>query len=186
VFEQLKDEVHSLAGIKAPVLGELGKDESAPARGPMREPKLNPAALVKDGSLADSSAAQKITFPPQKARYLCLQALSSHNGDEFTTLAELDALGAEGKAIPRKGWKIVYVDSEENLAEGDQAEKAIDGDPDSFWHSLWSAPHPKHPHTLVIDLGKEQELAGLRLLPRQDSVNGRIKDYKLYLSVTPF
>lgn len=187
VFEQLKDDVHRLAGIKTPVLDQLNKDETAPAaRGKMKKPKLTPAALVKAGSLADSSDAQTINFPPTRARYLCLVAVSSQNDDDFTTLAELDALGADGKAISHKGWKVVYVDSEENFAEGDPAENAFDGKPDSFWHTLWSAPHPKHPHTLVVDLGQEHELSGVRLLPRQDSVNGRIKDYQLYLSATPF
>jgi len=187
VFEQLKDDVHSLAGIKTPVLDRLNPDENAPApRGKMKEPKLKPDALVKTGSLAAGNAAQNIVFPPTKARYLCLQALSSHNGDEFTTLAELDALDAGGKAISHQSWKVLYVDSEENFAEGDLAENAIDGNPDTFWHTLWSAPHPSHPHTVVVDLGGEQQLSGVRLLPRQDSPNGRIKDYRLYLSRTPF
>ncbi len=187
VFEQLKDDVHSLAGIKTPILDQLNKDENAPApRGKMKAPKLTSAALIKEGSLADNGDAQDITFPPTTARYLCLQALSSQNGDEFTTLAELDALDADGKAISHKGWKVLYVDSEENFAEGDLAENAIDGKADTFWHTLWSAPHPSHPHTLVIDLGAEHELAGVRLLPRQDSRNGRIKNYRLYLSPEPF
>jgi beta-galactosidase len=186
VFEQLKDDVLSLAGIKSPILDQLNKDENAASRGPMKEPRLTAANLVKTGSLADGRDAQDIVFPAKTARYLCLQALSSQNGDEFTTLAELDALDAAGQTISRKGWKILYVDSEENLAEGDQAEKAMDGDPDSFWHTVWSAPHTSHPHTLVMDLGAEHELAGVRLLPRQDSPNGRIKDYRLYLSLPPF
>jgi len=183
VFEQLKDDVHNLSGLKSPILDQLKPDENAPARGPMKEPKLTPASLVKEGRFADGSAAQEILFPAQNARYLCLQALSSQNGDEFTTLAELDALDAAGNTIPHKGWKILYVDSEENLAEGDSAENAIDGDPDSFWHTLWSAPHTNHPHTLVVDLGGEYELSGVRALPRQDSPNGRIKDFRLYLSL---
>ena len=187
VFEQLKDDVHSLAGITTPVLDQLNRDENAPApRGKVKEPKLKPAALVKEGSLAAGSDAQDLACPATKARYLALQALSSQNGDEFTTLAELDALDAGGKAISHKGWKIVYADSEENLAEGDPADNAIDGKPDTFWHTLWSAPHPSHPHTLVIDLGAEQTISGVRLLPRQNSPNGRIKDYRLYLSLTPF
>jgi beta-galactosidase len=187
VFEQLKNGVHPLAGITTPVLDQLNKDENAPApRGKMKEPKLTAAALVKTGALADGRGAQEISFPAQTARYLCLQALSSQNGDEFTTLAELNVLDAHGKALPRKGWKILYVDSEENFAEGDLAENAIDGDADTFWHTLWSAPHPSHPHTLVVDLGAAREISGVRLLPRQDSPNGRIKDYKLYLSETPF
>ena len=81
---------------------------------------------------------------------------------------------------------MIYVDSEENLAEGDQAEMAFDGDADTFWHSLWSAPHTSHPHTIVFDLGAEIEISGVRLLPRQDSPNGRIKEYRLYSSLAPF
>ena len=152
----------------------------------MKEPELSQSALVKEGSLAEGSAAQDIRFPVTKARYLCLQALSSQNGDDFTTLAELDALDATGKTISRQNWKIVYADSEENFAEGDLADNAIDGNRDTFWHTLWSAPHPSHPHSLVVDLGAAQEISGVRLLPRQDSPNGRIKDYRLYLSPMPF
>jgi len=187
VLEQLKDEVHSVAGLTTPVLDQLNPDENANSpRGKMKEPRLKPAALVKAGTLAAGSDAQDIAFPATQTRYLALQALASQNGDEYTTLAELDALDASGKAISRSGWKIGYVDSEENFAEGDPADNAIDGKPDTFWHTLWSAPHPSHPHTLVIDLGAVQTIAGLRLLPRQDSPNGRIKDYRLYLSLTPF
>jgi beta-galactosidase len=200
IFEQIKDGIQPLAGIKTPVLDQLNKDENASAvpvkagkkpapmvvRGKMAESKFSDSALVKTGALPDSDDEQTVTFPAQKARYLGLQALSSHNGDEFTTLAELNVLDAAGKTVPRKNWKVVYVDSEENFSEGDQAEMAFDGDPDTFWHSLWSAPHSSHPHTLVLDLGAEQEISGVRLLPRHDSANGRIKDYKLYLSLAPF
>jgi beta-galactosidase len=200
VFEQIKDGIQPLAGITTPVLDQLNKDENASAvpakeekkpapvvvRGKMQEPKLSDSALVKTGALPDSDDEQTVAFPVQKARYLGLQALSSHNGDEFTTLAELNVQDAAGKTVSRNNWKVVYVDSEENFSEGDQAEKAFDGDTETFWHSLWSAPHTSHPHTLVIDLGAEQEISGVRLLPRQDSANGRIKDYKLYLSTAPF
>ncbi len=186
VFEELKDDVHNLAAIKTPILNELRRDSNGPARGPMKKPQLEPATPIKEGARAPGKSAQDIRFDAQKGRYLCLQALSSHNGDEFTTLAELDALDAAGQPIPRDGWRVVYVDSEETSAEGSQAENALDGDADSFWHSQWSAPHTAHPHTLVIDLGAERELSGLRLLPRQDSANGRIKDYRLYLRSAPF
>jgi beta-galactosidase len=199
VFEQTKDGVRSLAGVKTPVLDQLNPDENAVVRnlvmnkseniaprGKMAEPKFSPSTLVKTGVLADSDEEQTVRVPTQKVRYLGLQALSSHNGDEFTTLAELDALDAAGKTVSRKNWQVVYVDSEENFSEGDPAEKVFDSDPQTFWHTLWSAPHTGHPHTLVIDFGAEQEISGVRLLPRQDSPNGRIKDYRLYLSAAPF
>jgi beta-galactosidase len=194
VLEQIRDGLRTVTGIKEPVLDQLVPDENAPpprpkgenkseiaVRGKMTVPKLTPETLVKTGSLANNDAAKTVGFPKRTGRFLALQTLSSHPGDEFATLAELEALDAAGKVIPRKQWSVAYVDSEENFAEGGQAERALDGDADTVWHSLWSAPHTGHPHTLVIDLGAETEIAGVKLLPRQDSANGRIKDYKLYL-----
>jgi beta-galactosidase len=181
VFEQIKDDVHTLAGIREPILNQLNQDDHAPVRGKMKEPKLHTSDLLKEGQLSDSPSAQDITFPAKKARWVCLQALSSHNGDDFTTIAEINVLDAAGASLPHKNWKIAYVDSEENFAEGEEAEKAIDGDADSFWHTLWSAPHTSHPHEIVVDLGAEHTIAAVRVLPRQDSDHGRIKDYRLYL-----
>jgi beta-galactosidase len=200
VFEQIKDGIQPLAGTKDMILNQLRPDENAPAprrkgdnksesampRAKMAAPKLPDETLVKSGALADSESEQTVKFTAHKGRYLALVALSSHNGDDFTTLAEIEALDATAKTVSRKNWSVAYVDSEENFAEGDQAERALDGDAETFWHSLWSAPHAGHPHTLVIDLGAEQEISGVKLLPRQDSANGRIKDYKLYLSPAPF
>lgn len=200
VFEQIKDGIQPLAGIKDMILNQLKHDDNAPAprrkgenksestavRAKGAAPKLTAETLVKSGALADSDSEKTVKFPARKGRYLALQALSAHNGDDFTTLAEIEAVDAAGKVLSRKNWSVVYVDSEENFAEGDQAEKALDGDAETFWHTLWSAPHTGHPHTLVIDLGAEQEIAGVKLLPRQDSANGRIKDYKVYLSAAPF
>ena len=200
VFEQLKDGVQPLAGIATPILDQLNKDENAPPpktavatppkvapdRSQLTAPKLDSGDLVKSGSLADSDDLQKITFAPKQARYLCLQALSSQNGDDFTTLAELDVLDAAGKPISHQNWKVAYVDSEETSAEYSAAENAFDGDENTFWHTVWSAAQPPHPHTLEIDLGNVHDISGINLLPRQDSPNGRIKDYRLYLKQEPF
>ena len=59
---------------------------------------------------------------------------------------------------------------------------AIDGDPTTHWHTRWGDDEPRHPHELVIDMGKQHELSGFSYLPRQGSRNGRIKDYKFYVS----
>jgi beta-galactosidase len=187
VFEQLKDEVPAISGLATPILNQLNPDDNAPtARPGTKAPKLDALSPVKEGSLADTATAQNITFPATKARYVCLQALSSQNGDNFTTLAELDALDTAGNAISHQGWKVAYVDSEETEADSNPAENAFDGQPDTFWHTLWGNGQPAHPHTLEIDLGAERDLSGIRLLPRQDSRNGRLKDYRLYLGTQPF
>jgi beta-galactosidase len=199
VFEQLKSGVHPLAGISAPILDQLVPDPNAPPaqaaatkpqiaadRTGLKAPDLQPADLVKSGTLADGDDAQDITFAPTSARYLTLQALSSQSGDNFTTLAELDVLDTNGKPIHHKNWKVAYVDSEETSGDFAPAENVFDGDENTFWHTAWSAAQPPHPHTLEIDLGAIHNISGLRLLPRQDSPNGRIKDYRLYLRAEPF
>jgi alpha-L-fucosidase len=48
------------------------------------------------------------------------------------------------------------------------ATMAIDGNPNTFWHTSWNNPIPKHPHTLTIDLAKLQKITGITYLPRQD------------------
>ena len=200
VFEQLKSGVHSIAGITTPILDQTNRDDNAPPptstaaakpqiapdRSQLKAPDLQPADLVKTGALADNDDAQDITFAPKNARYVCLQALSSQNGDDFTTLAELNVLNADGKPVSHKKWKVAYVDSEETSGDFAPAESAFDGDENTFWHTTWSATQPPHPHTLELDLGEARDISGLRLLPRQDSPNGHIKDYRLYLRAEPF
>ncbi len=84
-------------------------------------------------------------------------------------------------SLPRDTWKIVRADSEES-GEG-EAIHAIDGKPDTYWHTRWQGAAPRPPHELVIDLGVKAELAGVTLLPRQDNENGRIKDCEIYTSL---
>jgi hypothetical protein len=79
--------------------------------------------------------------------------------------------------------KVIYVDSEE--ADGYAARYAIDGDPNTFWHTAWrvSSTRTPPPHELQIDLGSSQNLAGFRYLPRQDSYSdGNIGEYEFYVS----
>ena len=121
-----------------------------------------------------------------RKQILFTEALTSHAGDDFTTCAELNLLGANAKVLPSDGWKVVYADSEEVDAEDGSGDKVLDMHPDTFWHTQWDAAKPKHPHHLVIDMGREETVAGLRYLPRQDSGNGNIRDFRLYLSATPF
>jgi beta-galactosidase len=65
--------------------------------------------------------------------------------------------------------------------EGDP-EHAVDGDPDTFWHSRWSQDEAQPPHFLVIDYATPQNIAGLIYTARADGDNGHVKDYELYAS----
>ncbi len=77
-------------------------------------------------------------------------------------------------------WKIVEVSSFEP-GEGD-AKNAIDGNPDTFWHSRWSGDPAQPPHFLVVDFSKQLNVSAVVYTARADSRNGHIKDYEIYLS----
>ncbi len=87
----------------------------------------------------------------------------------------------KGEVSPA-GWTLRYVDSEET--PGYRAFLAFDGDPQTFWHTAWTAGTKPPPHELQIDLGAVQLIGGFRYLPRQDSYTvGNIARYEFYVSM---
>ena len=75
--------------------------------------------------------------------------------------------------LPRTDWKIVGIDDR-------RASAILDGNPATAWHQ----PNSKRlPIDLVIDLGKEQNLAGFRYFPDQALWGpGIITQYEFYTS----
>ena len=66
--------------------------------------------------------------------------------------------------------------------EGD-AENMTDGDPTTFWHTMYSVTVANYPHWVDFDCGTVKTIKGFAYLPRQDSGNGRIKDYEVQTSL---
>ncbi|MEO5712667.1 MAG: discoidin domain-containing protein [Luteolibacter sp.] len=85
--------------------------------------------------------------------------------------------------IPRTGWKLEYVNSEET--NGYAATRSFDGDPSTFWHTKFTAAKlPKPPHQIQINLGTVRNVNGFEYLPRQDNiVVGNIGGYQFYTSM---
>jgi len=78
---------------------------------------------------------------------------------------------------------VVKVDSEETVGENGHGTNAVDGNPDTFWHTQWQDASPEHPHEIIIELTPPSVIKGFTYLPRQDdSDNGSIKDYEFYVS----
>lgn len=77
-------------------------------------------------------------------------------------------------------WSVVSCSSFEE-GEG-EAKNAIDGDPDTFWHSRWSSDQASYPHELVIDFGAPLKIKGIVYRGRQDLENGRVKDFEVKFS----
>ena len=72
--------------------------------------------------------------------------------------------------------------SADSEAPGYESYKAMDGDPQTMWHTSFGAGETRHPHEIVFDLGKSREISGLAYLPRADGGNGTIQDFALYVS----
>jgi hypothetical protein len=79
--------------------------------------------------------------------------------------------------------KFVRADSEETAGEDGKGANAVDGKPDTIWHTQWQDANPLPPHEIVIELLPPTTIKGFTYLPRQDeSVNGVIKGYEFYVS----
>ena len=72
----------------------------------------------------------------------------------------------------------VRVDSQ---AAGFDGAKAMDGNPQTMWHTPWETGETRHPHEIIIDLGKSYEISGIVHRARTGATNGAIKDYECYV-----
>lgn len=83
--------------------------------------------------------------------------------------------------LVKRTWRVVSADSEQ--ADEGPARNAIDGLPDTYWHTAYEPTTPKYPHELIVDLGETGKLRGFRYWPRQDGgTNGRVKAYEFFVS----
>ncbi|MDF7799240.1 discoidin domain-containing protein [Pontiellaceae bacterium B1224] len=81
--------------------------------------------------------------------------------------------------LKKKGWKLVSADSE---ASGYEAKLAIDGNPQTFWHTKFEPKELPFPHQITVDMRKEHVLHTFEFVPRQGSSHPRIKDFQLFVS----
>lgn len=84
---------------------------------------------------------------------------------------KIDALNAE----------VIFASSEE-FGSG-EAKLLTDGDPNTFWHTMYSVTLAKHPHWVDFDLGEEKMIKGFTYLPRPGGGNGNVKDYTIQVSL---
>lgn len=177
-----------LAGLSTPILDEL-RPALDFARLARAEGEFRASIPVASGAFSGEMGWQSVDFAkPASGRYLALEALSALDGGPECAVAGLDAFDEHGTSVPRAGWKILWVSSEETNYLPGHAENAIDGQTSTFWHTEAGASALKHPHRLVIDLGETRTLSGVRYLPRSGDAQerGRIKEFRIYLNDEPF
>ncbi|MFO0839710.1 MAG: beta-galactosidase [Phycisphaerae bacterium] len=177
----------AIAGLREPILDELHPEANAPR--PLRQPgqsvDLRGVAPIHEGAWPASDECQQANFAATRGRYVIFETLSSQRGDAFASCAELRVLDDAGTEVPPDACKVIFADSEELDAEDGAATNVLDNDPATIWHTQWETKPPPHPHVLVIDLGQERLVSGIRYLPRRASPNGRVREFRVYLSSTP-
>lgn len=75
--------------------------------------------------------------------------------------------------------EVVYCSSEE---PGENASFITDGNPSTIWHTAYGVTVAKYPHWIDFDTYSIKGMKGFSILPRQDSTNGNIKDYRIEVS----
>jgi hypothetical protein len=156
-------------------------DFGGPGQGGLRTSRLSAAAQQITGNVLERFGATPYVPLPVRAQCVQLRALSNISGNGFyASAAEIDLLGADGRALPKGAWTIT-ADSSETAAANNVARNAIDDNVATFWHSAYSPSASPLPHTLTIDLGTAADISALRYLPRQDTgTNGTLASYEVH------
>ena len=143
------------------------------------KPDLNSDTPVAQGQFKSGNGWQTVKFNgSKKGRLLCLEASSTQAGDDVVAVAEIYALGADGKRLSREPWTTKYADSEDENGNH-TGDKVFDLQESTYWKTVKGAGFP---HLLVIDLGSEQTITGFEYLPRaEQGAPGSIKNYKIYV-----
>ena len=143
------------------------------------KPDLNSDTPVAQGQFKSGNGWQTVKFNgSKKGHLLCLEASSTHAGDDVVAVAEIYALGTDGKRLSREPWTTKYADSEDENGNH-TGDKVFDLQESTYWKTVKGAGFP---HLLVIDLGSEQTITGFEYLPRaEQGTPGSIKNYKIYV-----
>lgn len=174
-----------VAGVEKPILDMLREKAPETHRKDGQNLNLKTEKVVNAGTFKAGNGWQEVCFAqPVAGRYFCLEGISNYEGNNIAAIAELDVLDNNGKPVSRENWKIVYADSEETRSGNRTADKVFDLQESTFWQTV---DNTAYPHQIVIDLGKEYNVTGFRMLPRAEAgAPGLIKDYKVYVKKSDF
>lgn len=137
------------------------------------------AVAALDTYINGLNASEFEATPGPLAQYVRLIAMSEVNGNAWTSVGEFTVLDDAGNPLTAT---VHAYDSQETTAGYQPALYAVDGNPNTFWHTRWRSPAPAHWHYIILNLGTVKNLGGFIYIPRQDGPNGRIKNYQVHYS----
>lgn len=167
-------------GQTEPELDKLNIGKLQVHNDPVCRPDLSNVVPATTGRFTLDNGWQGVKFAsPVRGRYIALDVRSVYGGGNMASVAEIYAVGDDGKRLTREPWTVKYADSEDAVNGNMTADKAYDLQESTYWQTEKNAPLP---HLLVIDLGSEQTISGIEYLPRaEQGVPGCIQDYAVYV-----
>ncbi|MBR5186447.1 MAG: discoidin domain-containing protein, partial [Akkermansia sp.] len=101
--------------------------------------------------------------------------------DPYAALAEVQPIVSRvlGEYPPHAFFSVAYVSSD--LPEGGPARNVLDGNPDTYWHTLKGVTLASYPHEIRLDMGGERKVKGL-VFQSAKLKEARVKDYEVYVS----
>jgi FOG: PKD repeat len=97
------------------------------------------------------------------------------------SLLSLNLFG-QSVVIPKTAWTLKSVTT---FQKGNPGTLAIDGNPSTYWHSVWASAdsvNAKLPQDIQVDLGGAYDINGFGYTPRVDGGNGTIIKYDFLVS----
>lgn len=172
-------------GLKTPLLDNLQVQKPLTHRLEGETLDLSGYNPVLTGEFAPGNGWQeKKLEKPVSGRYLCFEALDAIDGKDNAAIAEFYVLDENGERLSREPWVVDYADSEDVKSGNRSADKLFDLQESTYWSTI---PGDAFPHSVVIDLGGNKKISAIQYLPRMESdVPGAIKNFRVYVSPTPF
>ncbi len=136
-------------------------------------------APVTTGEFENTTTLKTVAYPEKQGRFMRFRAISPQNpAHPWASAATISAR--------RVNSLTATASSQETAATGHLASSAVDGNPNTFWHSKYTGEFDEAPHSITIDLGVDSNVSGLTYRPRQSGgSNGTITSYQIFMSNLP-
>lgn len=129
-----------------------------------------------DPGIASVDATGKVM--PKGAGTALITATTQEGG--LTATSEVTVIGQTGLSeIPQSQMTATATSSQEGVNDPSHA---IDGNPETHWHTKWFNVDPL-PQSLIVELGGTYNISKIGYLPRPEASNGTITAYNVYTSL---
>ncbi|NDP23106.1 MAG: discoidin domain-containing protein, partial [Paludibacter sp.] len=122
---------------------------------------------------AYSNTLKTFTFSAINARFVKFEINSDWGATNLVAIAEIYAyfsvVTTQCVPVDKTNWHVIFVNSFQDANY--DGSKAIDGDINTMWHTVWSPVAPAPPHTIEIDMGATNQINCVKLLSRTNGAN---------------